>query len=94
LYLQGKWEALSKAQGKKVKAQYEEEKRKQERTSQQEVIRKMVFFSHKTTYLFSQQLDAQRREEKLGEAKQKTIEEDKSLPKAEVVRSFFVSLIL
>jgi hypothetical protein len=37
-YFQGKWEPLSKAQGKKVKTQYEEEKRKQERMSQKEVI--------------------------------------------------------
>jgi uncharacterized membrane protein len=44
LYFQGKWEMLSKAQGKKVKAQYEEEKRKQERTNQQEVITKLVYF--------------------------------------------------
>ncbi len=38
---------------------------------------------------FSQQEDAQRREEKLGEAKRITIKEDTSLPTAEVVRSFF-----
>jgi hypothetical protein len=44
---------------------------------------------------FSQQEDAQRREEKLGEAKRITIKEDTSLPTAEVVRSvFFLSLIL
>jgi hypothetical protein len=40
-------------------------------------------------FLFSQQEDAQRREEKLGEAKRITIKEDTSLPTAEVVRSFF-----
>ncbi|CAF3092685.1 unnamed protein product [Rotaria sp. Silwood2] len=33
----GKWELLSKTQGKKVKIQYEEEKRKQERSRQQEI---------------------------------------------------------
>jgi type I site-specific restriction endonuclease len=49
LYFQGKWEMLSKAQGKKVKAQYEEEKRKQERTNQQEVITKIVYFFHEST---------------------------------------------
>ena len=38
LYFQGKWEILSKAQGKKIKTQYEEEKRKQQRATQQEVI--------------------------------------------------------
>jgi hypothetical protein len=43
LYFQGKWEPLSKAQGKKVKTQYEEEKRKQERMSQQEVIIKKLY---------------------------------------------------
>jgi hypothetical protein len=45
-YFQGKWEPLSKAQGKKVKTQYEEEKRKQERMSQKEVILKNCVFFH------------------------------------------------
>jgi len=39
LFIQGKWELLSKTQGKKIKIQYDDEKRKQERTNQQEVVK-------------------------------------------------------
>ena len=57
LYFQGKWEQLSKAQGKKVKIQYEEEKRKQERTNQHEVIRKIVyFFMNRSVCFFSKKM--------------------------------------
>ncbi|CAF4964264.1 unnamed protein product [Rotaria sp. Silwood1] len=64
----GKWELLSKTQAKKIKIQYEEEKRKQERSHQQELE------------------DAQRREEKLEEAKKIIIKEDPSLPPAEIIK--------
>ena len=36
-FIQGKWELLSKAQSKKVKTRYEEEKRKQIATADREV---------------------------------------------------------
>jgi hypothetical protein len=51
-YFQGKWEMLSKAQGKKVKTQYDEEKRKQERTNQQEVITKIVYYIHESLRIY------------------------------------------
>lgn len=38
--LQGKWELLSKAQAKKVKTRYEEEKRKEKAAAEREVILK------------------------------------------------------
>lgn len=71
---------------RKTKARTHESKRSN--------LKKLCIFSWIDVF-FSQQEDAQRREEKLGEAKRITIKEDTSLPTAEVVRSvFFLSLIL
>ena len=82
---QGRWEPLSKAQLKKIRSQYEEEQRKQERSNLQEVCQSIAIASA-SRRLF-QQADARRRAENLEEAKSITISEDASLPQPLVVRS-------
>ncbi|CAF4642756.1 unnamed protein product [Rotaria sp. Silwood1] len=64
----GKWELLSKSQAKKVKARYEEEKRKDEAAAEREEKERL------------------QHEENLRIAKEITITEDSSLPKAKVLK--------
>ncbi len=77
---------LSKAQAKKVKGRYQEEQHKQKAAAEREVNCKqnqsLLFF-----FFFPKEKDRQTREENLKKAKEITITEDTSLPKAKVVCS-------
>ncbi len=78
----GTWELLSKAQSKKVKTRYEEEKRKQIAAADREVN---LDNEYQIIQLFLQEKDRHQREKNLEEAKKITITEDTSLPRAKVV---------
>ena len=78
---------LSKAQAKKLKTRYEEEKRKEKAAAEREV--NWIQNQSENWFIFSSSKEKERaqRDENLKKAKEITITEDASLPKPKVVCS-------